>query len=240
MGENILSNHVESTITVLLDRILGLGTDLAHFYRLFGADSKIGNLIEEFKGVKPPRFPTVFEALVNAFACQQVSLNVGLLLLNRLAVNYGSTMLVEGRRVYGFPDPQRLAELDVQDLRKVGFSSRKAEYIIETAKLVSKQKIDPESIAEMDQSEAIKFLRQIRGIGPWTAQYALLRGAGRLDVFPANDVGGQNGLRNLLGLRRKLDSDAVNRLISKWEPYAGMLYFHLLLRKIQKKGYMNQ
>ena len=238
-AEEFTNRAVRRSVSPLIDRLLGLRVDLTHYYRLFENDPKIGMLIQEFRGLKPPRFPSVFEALVNAFACQQVSLNVGLLLLNRLAVNYGKSIKVDGNLVYTFPNANRLATLDVGDLRKLGFSTQKSKYIVETAKLVSNEKINLESISEMDKREATEFLTQLNGVGRWTAEYALLRGAGRIDVFPGDDVGGQNGLCSLLRLNGNMEYSRVNRLTSKWQPYAGLLYFHLLLRRLKKGGYVS-
>jgi DNA-3-methyladenine glycosylase II len=74
----------------IIDLLLGLRIDLADWYRIARQDARLRPLAERFRGVKPPRFPTMFEALVNAFACQQLSLDVGLELLNRLAVACGA------------------------------------------------------------------------------------------------------------------------------------------------------
>ena len=65
--------------------MLGLQIDLGEFYRLAAGDKRLETLVEQFRGLKPPRFPDVFEGLVNAIACQQLSLTVGIELLNRLA-----------------------------------------------------------------------------------------------------------------------------------------------------------
>jgi DNA-3-methyladenine glycosylase II len=236
-----LSSHVRVTVQSLLDRVLGLNVDLNKFYRLAAVkDPKLMSLVRRFEGVKPPRFPTTFEALVNAFACQQVSLNVGLLLLNRLAGNYGAYVDIGDERSYAFPTADRLAALRVEELRNLGFSSRKSEYIIGTAKLVSKEKLNLNELAEMDDKESTEFLMQLKGVGRWTAEYALLRGEGRLGVFPGDDVGGQNSLRNWLRIRRRLDYNGVNRVICSWRPYTGLLYFHLLLKRIEAKGYLTR
>ena len=72
-------------VRAIVDRLLGLDIDLSEWYRVAHRDRRLAELAHRFRGLKPPRFPTVFEALVNAFACQQLSLVVGLELLNRLA-----------------------------------------------------------------------------------------------------------------------------------------------------------
>ena len=73
----------------VLERMLGLGADLRGFYRVAAGDARLNTLAARFRGMRPPCFPTVFEAVVNAVACQQLSLDVGIHLLNRLARRFG-------------------------------------------------------------------------------------------------------------------------------------------------------
>jgi 3-methyladenine DNA glycosylase/8-oxoguanine DNA glycosylase len=79
------------TLAAALTRLLGPDIDLGRFYRLAEADPLLRPLADRFRGLKPPRFPSLFECLVNAFACQQLSLTVGIRLLNRLAETHGPT-----------------------------------------------------------------------------------------------------------------------------------------------------
>jgi DNA-3-methyladenine glycosylase II len=72
-------------VRAIVDRLLGVRVDLSGWYRMAARDTRLRPLADRFRGLKPPRFPTIFETLVNAFACQQLSLEVGLELLNRLA-----------------------------------------------------------------------------------------------------------------------------------------------------------
>ena len=76
-------------------------------------------------------------------------------------------------------------------------------------------------------------------VGRWTAEYVLLRGLGRLHIFPADDVGARNNLQKWLGLRKPLHYDGVRRLLAKWEPYAGLIYFHMLLYRLNETGYLS-
>ncbi len=76
----------------------------------------------------------------------------------------------------------------------------------------------------------------LRGVGRWTAEYVLLRGLGRLDVFPGDDVGAQKRLARWLGRRRPLDYADVRRVVEPWHPYAGLVYFHLLLDGLEQRG----
>jgi DNA-3-methyladenine glycosylase II len=95
----------------LLDRLLGLRIDMTNWYQTAARDARLRPLAEKFRGVKPPRFPTVFEALVNAFACQQLSLEAGLTLLNRLAATCGPAFDAQGDGAHAFPAPCDVALL---------------------------------------------------------------------------------------------------------------------------------
>ena len=77
-------------VRAIIERTLGLGMDLVAFYCFAATDPKLGPLARRFHGVKPPRLPTIFKALVNAVACQQITLTQGIQLPNRLAESYGA------------------------------------------------------------------------------------------------------------------------------------------------------
>ena len=79
-------------------------------------------------------------------------------------------------------------------------------------------------------------LRALRGVGRWTAEYALLRGFGRLHVFPGDDVGARNNLQRWLGLLEPLDYDGVARVLDRWQPFQGLVYLHLLLWGLQRES----
>ncbi|MGL5741436.1 MAG: hypothetical protein ACRCXC_02225 [Legionella sp.] len=64
----------------------------------------------------------------------------------------------------------------------------------------------------------------------------LLRGLGRIEILPGDDVVAQNNLQKLLHLEVKPDYKKVADLTASWSPYAGFVYFHLLLQKLHEKG----
>jgi DNA-3-methyladenine glycosylase II len=94
--------------------------------------------------------------------------------------------------------------------------------------------------ATLEDGAAIERLTSLRGIGRWTAEYVLLRGLGRLHVFPGDDVGAHNKLRHLFGIHTPLDYESVHRLVARWHPYAGVVYFHLLLDSLSQAGLVDQ
>jgi DNA-3-methyladenine glycosylase II len=228
--------RVEEEVRSSIERMLGLRVDLSPFYRMADADSLIGPLVTRFRGLKPPRFPTVFESLLNAVACQQLSLEAGLSLLNRLAEVHGHIVSIDGRSLNTFPRPTDLAGLEPRALRGLGFSLRKAATIIELSRAVVTGSLDLEGLERLADDEVVARLTSLSGIGRWSAEYVLLRGLSRLQVFPGDDVGARNNLARWLGLEPPLDYRAVERAVSRWRPYAGMVYFHLLLHGLEAAG----
>ena len=219
-----------------IDRLLGLRIDLSDWYRVAEGHRRLRALADRFRGVKPPRFPTVFEALVNAFACQQLSLIVGLELLNRLAEVCDVRRETGERAKYAFPTPRDVARIAASRYHAIGFSRQKVHSLLSLGRRIDRGEIDVERLALEDDQRALSQLRELRGVGRWTAEYVLLRGLGRLHVFPGDDVGAQKSLARWLGRPGPLDYDGVSRAVEKWQPYAGMLYFHLLLDGLSKAG----
>ena len=216
-----------------LTRLLGVDRCLEDFYSVAADDPVLGHLARSYRGLKPPRFPTLFETLVNAFACQQVTLSLGIQLLNRLAEVCASSHDGPDGRAFAFPAPDDLLRHEPEDLRTLGFSRQKAQAIIELARAVAGHRLDLEELEHLDDATAVARLRALRGVGRWTAEYVLLRGLGRLHVFPGDDIGARNNLQRWLGLLEPLDYEGVGRVLAKWEPFQGLVYLHLLLRRLQ-------
>jgi DNA-3-methyladenine glycosylase II len=223
-----------SAVMAALTRLLGLDRSLADFHRAADHDPQLGRLARDFYGLKPPRFATSFEALVSAFACQQVALSLGILLLNRLAEAFGPCLDRPGGRACAFPSPTDLAHREPDQLRALGFSRQKARAIIELAQALAKGSPVLDDLDGLDDAAALARLQCLRGVGRWTAEYALLRGLGRLHVFPADDVGARNNLQRWLGLLEPLDYDGVHRVLARWAPFQGLVYLHLLLKGLQR------
>jgi len=220
----------------IVDRLLGLKVDLSGWYRLAHRDRRLAELASRFRGVKPPQFPSVFEALVNGFACQQLSLVVGLELLNRLAAVCDVTCRTGEGAHYAFPAPHDVARVSPARYRAIGFSGQKTRALLMLARGITRGEVDVERLACVSDEEAATRLRELRGVGRWTAEYVLLRGLGRLHVFPGDDVGAQKSLARWLGRPGPLDYDGVSSALEKWRPYAGMIYFHLLLDGLARAG----
>jgi DNA-3-methyladenine glycosylase II len=222
----------------LLTRMLGLDMDLSGFYSLTRHDKTMAALAERFRGVRLPRFPTLFEALVNGIACQQLSLTVGIVLLSRLAEAYGAHIGTPEGAAFAFPRPEKLAGADIAGLKRLGFSRQKAQALIELSNKVSNKAVDLSGLETLSNEEASEKLLELRGVGRWTADYALLRGMGRFMIFPAGDVGARNRLQGLLHLHKPLDEGGLRRRLRKWDSHAGLIYLHLLLSGLAEEGHL--
>jgi DNA-3-methyladenine glycosylase II len=234
-----LKPDTESDLTAVLEKLLGIKIDLAGFYRLAAKDPKLKPLAVSFRGMKPPRYPSVFEALVNAITCQQFTLTAGIRLLSRLVTNYGVAYKNQNIVSHAFPRPQALARIEMEDLRKLGYSRQKARSLIELARMVVEEGLDLDESASLKDSEALEKFTALRGVGRWTAEYALLRGLGRIHIFPGDDVGVRNRLQDWMKVGRPLDYEGVRRLLNRWEPYGGLIYFHLLLKGLREAGHLS-
>jgi len=187
LGTMAERRHVRS----IVESLLGSRIDLRNWYRLAEADRRLRPLAARFRGVKPPRFPTIFEALVNGFACQQLSLVVGLELLNRLAVLCDVRRGTGRHATYAFPGPHDVARLPPSSYQGIGFSRQKVRALLALARDIDRHDIDFGGLTQSGADAVRAALLERRGVGRWTAEYVLLRGLGRLQVFPGDDVGAQ-------------------------------------------------
>jgi DNA-3-methyladenine glycosylase II len=126
--------------------------------------------------------------------------------------------------------------LKPEAFRELGFSYRKAQYLLEVSRREATGQFDSEQIEQVDNAAITEMLLKLHGIGRWTAEYVLLRGLGRTNVFPGDDVGARNRLALWLGLRRSLDYSSTRRIVNHWQPYAGLVYLHLLLAGLTESG----
>lgn len=227
-----VSAGAQHLLVETLERLLGSNVDLRGFYRMAARHPPLDELARRFRGLKPPRFPSLFEALVNGIACQQVSLEAGITLLDRLAEAFGQA----AGDHFAFPLPEAVAGATEAELRGLGFSTFRSRALLELATRAATGDEALTGLDALDDAAVMERLEQLRGVGRWTAEYALLRGLGRLQVFPGDDVGARRRLEKWLTLRRPLDYADVRRVTAAWQPWAGMVYFHLLLRGLAERG----
>ena len=201
--KGITTAQIEKDTLLVIKKMLGLAVDLRPFYERATENAPLRELVEEFSGVKPPCFPSLFEALVNSISCQQVTLDVGILMISRIAERFGIVFDENGIIQYAFPKPEDLENAAEADIKDLGYSAQKARAIKELAQTFLQHHTDFTHLDKMANEEIVRYLTTLRGIGRWSAEYALLRGLGRLDIFPGDDVGARNNLQRLFHLHEQ-------------------------------------
>ncbi|MCC6474763.1 MAG: DNA-3-methyladenine glycosylase 2 family protein [Burkholderiales bacterium] len=219
-------------LLALVRRMLGVEVDLGRFNRSASRIPWLRPLARRMRGVKPPRYPTLWEACVNAIVFQQVSVIAASAIMRRFVATLGKPRERFGARLYAFPDPASVRNARAARLRAAGLSDGKLATLRRVADALDTGSLDEAALEQRPSPEAAALLCGIKGIGPWTAAVVLLRGLGRLDVFPANDSGVARNLAMLVAAT-PLEVEAVLETLG---PQRGMLYYHLLLARLEARS----
>jgi DNA-3-methyladenine glycosylase II len=198
--------------------------DLRPFYRIAAFHSVLGPITQALPGLKPMRPASLFEMLVIAITEQQISLAAAYRIRTRIIERYGDP--VNG--LWAFPTPRRLSESSVGHLMTCGLSQRKAEYVKGLAHRVANGLLDLDQLETMSDEDVRSVLLQERGLGPWSADYFLVRGLSRPDRVPADDLGVRSVVGRYLGRGQRLSPQGTMRKLSSFKPYRGLAAFYLL------------
>jgi DNA-3-methyladenine glycosylase II len=223
-----VSSEILSQIEDLIKNIMSLDDNLTLMYDEFKEDRELMALFNSCYGLKSPKTPTVFEALVDSIIEQQISLSVAYQLEHRLIKDTGTPLYLDKKTYYCYPTPQQLANTSIEVFRKCGLTQRKSEYISDLSNLIASGRLDLESMQEIPETERIiETLCSIRGIGRWTAELTMIRGFHRPDAFPAADI----ALRRMIGNRffngKKISEQEARSFAEKWGSWKGLISFYL-------------
>lgn len=224
----------DSSVLSLVCRMLGANRDLTDFDLSASHIPWLAPLVARMRGVKPPRYPTLWETCANAIIFQQVSLRAASAIMQRMVVALGQAVDAVDLPTpcYVFPSPERFQKAKDELLRATGLSAGKIETLRRVAEALGSGTLDQMTLERSASRDAAEILTRIKGIGPWTAAVILLRGLGRLDVFPANDTSIASNLALVAG-SAPLDAEAVLNTLGSQR---GMLYFYLLLARLEARG----
>jgi DNA-3-methyladenine glycosylase II len=212
-----------------VSRMFGIGNSLVHFYNHLEANDKLNGLVDMFHGMRVITNPDLFETTVDTIIGQQVNLKFAATLKERLVRFAGEVRTFEGEDLYLFPSAEKVAKLEYGQLRELSFSQRKAEYIIDLARLIEVGKVDLEALWTMSNEEIMETLLPLRGIGVWTIECLMLFGLNRPDVLPAADIGVRNAVKALHGLESQPKSEEIRLLAEQehWHPWESYITYYL-------------
>jgi AraC family transcriptional regulator of adaptative response / DNA-3-methyladenine glycosylase II len=210
-------------IHALVVGLLGLDEDAAAFARL-ARKLGLARLVAGRPELRISQTPSVFDGLLWSIIGQQINFAFACLLKRRLVERAG-TPLPGG--LYAPPTPAAVAALEVADLLPLQYSRQKADYVITTARLIVSGKLDLAVLATMSATRAERTLLAIRGLGPWSVNYLMMRSLGFPDCVPLGDTGVTSGLQALFKLEERPDVDATRRLMAMFSPYRSLATAHL-------------
>lgn len=229
-------SQTREAVSSMLTRMLGLDVDPAPFFAMAQSHTRLRQAAEALRGLRPPRFPTLFEAFANVIPFQQVSLAAGVAVVGRIVLRYGQHLNLNSGVYYAFPTPEDLVYADLGELRDLGLSRAKAGTLQGVARRIVSGELSEERLGALASELALQALTAVPGIGPWSAGLVLLRGLGRMDVFPSGDVGARRNLAHLLELDSSTPSADLQPHIDRMDSMKGFLYFYALAWRLMREG----
>lgn len=202
--------------------LLGLEQDAAAFAR-FAKRLGFGRLVAGRPQLRVSQTVSVFEGLMWAIIGQQINLPFAFALRRRLFELAGR--LVGG--LFAAPTPAAVAALTIDQLKAIQFSRQKAEYLTGAARRVAEGSLDLEGLRVQSATRAERTLMGVRGLGPWSVNYLMMRSLGYPDCLPLGDTGVTSGLKHLFQLEERPDADATRRLMAVFSPYRSLATSHL-------------
>jgi DNA-3-methyladenine glycosylase II len=182
------------------------------------ADPVLAQLIDERPGFDPDvwvrRLPAMdlFGALVFQIIGQQISVIAATAIFARLTGQFGGRV----------PDAVEVAAIDQGTLRGLGLSWRKAATVLELAQRFSDGRLTEAELRALPDQEVIRRLTEVKGIGAWTVQGALLIALQRPDVIRADDLALRHAVQARYGFDHLPDPAEVTDLARHWKPYRSL------------------
>lgn len=194
---------------------LGAPFDLDGFREWSEGDEVLAPLVRALSGFRPPLQPDPFEALVTSITAQQVSLQSAAAIRSRFVERYG----VPGVRAHAFPTRERVAAATEEELLALGFSTRKAEYVLGLAR----SELDLHGLALLPDDEVVARLVALRGLGEWTADWFLARHLARPHAWPAGDLGLRKAVAAFYG-----EVPDLRAFAARFHPFENLTAHYLL------------
>lgn len=211
-------------VQMQVERILSLDVDGTDFPPVADRDPVVRDLQRRYPGLRPVQFPTPYEAAAWAIIGQRIRMTQAAGVKRRLAVEHGDQVDFGNQRLPAFPAPERLATLGPTP----GLTERKVEQLRALAHAAGNGELDASRLRSQQREQALKFLQTLPGIGPFSAELILLRGAGDPDAFPSQERRLHRAMATVYHLGDDPDLGALQRVAERWRPYR--TWVALLLR----------
>jgi DNA-3-methyladenine glycosylase II len=204
-------------------RILSLDEDGRGFFGVGARDPVVAALQRRYPGLRPVCFYSPYEAAAWAIIGHRVRVGQAAKVKARMAAELGPKVEVGGGIEHAFPGPSRLADLG----RFPGLTKTKVERLRHLARAAGEGELEADLLRSLPSGEAISRLRGLPGIGPFSAELILLRGAGEPDSLPANEPRLARAVERAYGLENTPGANELEMIGEKWRPYRTWVALHL-------------
>jgi DNA-3-methyladenine glycosylase II len=216
----VAAEPLDGVTEPVVRKLLGAEFDLDPFYAFAEREPVLSRLLPSLRGLRPPIAVEPFETLVTSITAQQVSLFAAFAVRNRLIERFG----VRAAAAYAFPTRERIAVAEPSELAELGFSRRKAEYVVGLAR----SDLDLHGLSALADDEVKTTLTSVTGIGEWTADWFLARHLARPRAWPAGDLGVRKAVSAFYGDGRDLSTQEVRAIGERFDPFQNLTAHYLL------------
>jgi DNA-3-methyladenine glycosylase II len=232
LGQSLHSSGASGdlqTAVKFIERIFSTNHDLKKFRAAIADDELMCGIEAAHRGLHLARWPTLFESLTISILAQQISTAVATILKRRVVEKYGTQLTAGDETFFAFPRPESLAAASVEDLRALGISNAKAASMIGVAREIACGALDENELANADDESVIGRLIQLRGIGRWTAEWALMLYFGRTNIFPAGDLALRNFVQKYYNGNEPMNERELRALArERWGAWSSYVAVYVL------------
>lgn len=225
------SPDIKQVVSTYVREWFDLETDLKPFYEMALKDKLLKGPVASFYGYRIVGQPDLFESLVWAVLGQQINLGFAYTLKQRFVQAFGEKLALGSQEYFLFPSPETVSVITMEQLIPLQFSNQKSRYTIAIAEAFAGGTLSKEKLRGLPLADAKNELMKLKGVGNWTANYALMKTFHYTDAFPLEDAGLHNAIKNLRKLDRKPTLSEVTKIFKKyrgWEAYATLYLWKTL------------
>lgn len=205
-----------------------VSTELQEFYSLGAKDEVLKEVVKKFQGLRLVGMPDFYEAITWGILGQQINLTYTYTLKRRFTETFGEKISYQGRTYWIYPTAEKVAQVSLTELQRLKMTIKKSEYLIDISQKIQSGEISKEYYLQFTTvASAEKELIKLRGIGPWTANYVLMRCLRMGSAFPLADIGLLNGIKQIRGLSEKPSTDYLKELQKNWGNWSSYATFYI-------------
>src|SRR6266516_2667265 len=214
-----ITEEKQKAVVERMTFFLSLKDDLRPFYRISREDSYFEPIMDHLYGYHQVKFLTPFENACWAVLTQRNPMKIAQKTKQALIEKYGNHLEVNENVYSAFPEPIQIAVADYGEILKMIRNDRRTEYLIATARAFSE--VNEEFLKTAPDKEIEAWLRNIKGIGQWSATFIMVRGLGRMEYIPLTETRLLEAASKVYGHGEELGREELKRLAERYGPWQG-------------------